>query len=373
MENNYNNSVDQKLNNIRAGNGRSLSKASDRDKDTAKKPSEGERPTITYTVKEGDTMLKLAKEHGIRVKDIRKANDFGILKHIKAGEQILLPGSAEKEAAAQAAAAEPTPAPEAVKGPVKQEKNDPKISLAASSGGFTEISYEISKDETLKKIAKKFYCRPEEIKQLNGLKSDRIYEGSSLKIVPGTLLDTAYVQGRNVYQYAVTEGDSFDSIAARFSGTGDDEKISAEHIRNTNSNNINGELRPGQVLFVTKDRIMSKTPRNASHYTEDMWEGRPMANGEIYHVWSSWTVAADPEIPLKTIVTLFNTENGAVAKDVKVADRGNFAQYGRYWDASGRVAKELKYLNEGTANLMAIIVSVPKNDDLPPEMLLARK
>ena len=376
MENEYSNRVNGILHGIRTGEGRLKSGSSvDRNKHAVTRPSEGERPVIPYTVKEGDTMVDLAKQYGIRTKDIRKVNDFGVFKHLKAGEQILIPGVVQNGTAVNQAAVEPAKSAEpkmtsldvAEAAENKPVVADQKISLLPANRGFTEISYKVSRNENLISIAKKFYTTKEEIMRLNGLSSSRIIEGSELKIVPGTILDKGYVPGKELYRYAVMKDDSFETIAAAFSGPGPSDLITAGDIRAIN--NIEGELRVGQVIWIAKERIGGETGRTASFYNEPRFVDHEMANGEPYKL-NGLTCAARDHIPFNTRLTFINVSNGNSVENVRVTDRGAFyKKYGRDWDMSERVAKELGFFNQGLADVIAVITGLPKNIDMPPECL----
>ena len=74
-----------------------------------------------YAVKNGDTLTKIAHEHGISVKTLREANDLKTDK-IKVGEKLKIPEKGSSASAAPAPA--PAPAPvEAAPAPVAAPSN----------------------------------------------------------------------------------------------------------------------------------------------------------------------------------------------------------------------------------------------------------
>jgi LysM repeat protein len=69
----------------------------------------------SYTVKSGDTLAKIAKNHGVGLKALRAANPkFASTDHIHVGDKLTIPAKAE----AVAPAAPATPAPDASAAPV---------------------------------------------------------------------------------------------------------------------------------------------------------------------------------------------------------------------------------------------------------------
>ncbi len=82
----------------------------------------------------------------------------------------------------------------------------------------------------------------------------------------------------------------------------------------------------------------------ASFYGAE-FHGRPTSSGEIYDMNS--LTAAHPTLPLGTLVKVTNLANNK-SVIVKVNDRGPFKK-NRIIDVSYEAAKQLGFLNEGTA------------------------
>ena len=72
--------------------------------------------TTSYTVKTGDTLTKIAKAHGVKVKALQAANNLSTTK-IKVGQKLTIPAKAEAAAPA-APVADTTPAPPVPAAPV---------------------------------------------------------------------------------------------------------------------------------------------------------------------------------------------------------------------------------------------------------------
>jgi LysM repeat protein len=77
----------------------------------------GDTGTTSYTVKSGDTLIKIAKAHGTTVKAISAANGLNTTK-IKVGQKIKIPSKAEAVAPVAAPVVETTPAPPMPPAPV---------------------------------------------------------------------------------------------------------------------------------------------------------------------------------------------------------------------------------------------------------------
>lgn len=69
----------------------------------------GDAGTVNYTVKSGDTLTKIAKAHGVKVKAIEAANNLTTTK-IKVGQKLVIPSKADVAAPA-APSVDTTPAP----------------------------------------------------------------------------------------------------------------------------------------------------------------------------------------------------------------------------------------------------------------------
>jgi rare lipoprotein A len=83
------------------------------------------------------------------------------------------------------------------------------------------------------------------------------------------------------------------------------------------------------------------------------FHGRVTANGEIYDMHA--LTAAHPTLPLPTLVSVTNLENGR-AIVVRVNDRGPFVN-GRIIDLSRRAARDLGFERQGTASVRVEVLS----------------
>jgi LysM repeat protein len=186
----------QKLNNL----------ASDliRSSQTLQIPDGGATPSVqtpashtaaTYTVVKGDTLSQIARSHNISLTELRQWNNL-------TGD-LIIPG--QQLTVANGTSAQPAAAPS------------------------SPSDYVIQSGDTLSKIARQFSTTVSTLQQLNGLSSDRIYAGHTLK-VSGTAPAPAPAQPaapapapavQNSSTYTVQSGDTLGKIAKQFATTVD--------------------------------------------------------------------------------------------------------------------------------------------------------
>ncbi len=87
---------------------------------------------------------------------------------------------------------------------------------------------------------------------------------------------------------------------------------------------------------------------------DDGFEGKPTASGEIYD--SSLLTAAHRELPLGTLVEVWNPENGKRVR-VRINDRGPFIK-GRIIDLSRAAADRLDLIGPGTGRVRLTVLNL---------------
>ncbi|WP_339161131.1 LysM peptidoglycan-binding domain-containing protein [Siminovitchia sp. FSL W7-1587] len=120
--------------------------------------------SATYTVKSGDYLIKIANMHNTSVAQLKSLNGLSS-DLIRVGQVLKVSGSANGSPAQNSPA--PTPAPSSGSG---------------NSGG----TYKIVAGDTLSKIAARYGTTVNRLKQINGLRSDLIFAGQTLKVSGGT-------------------------------------------------------------------------------------------------------------------------------------------------------------------------------------------
>lgn len=159
----------------------------------------------TYVIQDGDTLGKIATKFGVERKALLEANRLSEGQPIYIGETLMVPAGATAPAPAPAAPANNVakttpqiPAPPVPTGntananqpaPAKQESivvGETKKAAPASTTLHT-----VAKGDTLTSLSKKYGTSVESLKTANGLRSDAISLGQSLKIPTAKSTNTA--------------------------------------------------------------------------------------------------------------------------------------------------------------------------------------
>ncbi len=159
----------------------------------------------TYVIQDGDTLGKIATKFGVERKALLEANRLSEGQPIYIGETLMVPAGATAPAPAPTAPANDVakttpqiPAPPVPTGkaaesnqpaPAKQESivvGETKKTAPASTTLHT-----VAKGDTLTSLSKKYGTSVESLKTANGLRSDAISLGQSLKIPTAKSTNTA--------------------------------------------------------------------------------------------------------------------------------------------------------------------------------------
>lgn len=119
-------------------------------------------PSSTYVVKKGDSLSVIAKRHGLSTLELSSLNNIKNPNKIRVGQKLILPGGAGPAAPSPIVPKKPSTRKVDVEGPVYTVKSGDSLSVIAHAYGV--------------KVA--------DIKDANGLSSDRIIVGQKLTI-PG--------------------------------------------------------------------------------------------------------------------------------------------------------------------------------------------
>ncbi|MFD1706843.1 LysM peptidoglycan-binding domain-containing protein [Siminovitchia sediminis] len=142
-----------------SGSGTSASTSA---RSSAKASSATSSSGSTYTVKPGDYLIKIANAHGISLSQLKQWNGLS--------SNIIYPGQTLK--VRQGGSAAPASSSSTAAAPASS-------SAGSSSTGST---YKVVSGDTLGKIAAKYSTTVANLKQINGLRSDLIYAGQTLKV-----------------------------------------------------------------------------------------------------------------------------------------------------------------------------------------------
>ncbi len=115
------------------------------------------------------------------------------------------------------------------------------------------------------------------------------------------------------------------------------------------------------VRYSTQDTAFKNSEKVqigvASYYGAE-FHGRPTSSGEIYDM--NALTAAHPSLPLGTLVKVTNLANNK-SVIVRINDRGPFKK-NRIIDVSYEAAKQLGFLNDGTALVKIEVISLPQDE-----------
>ena len=102
------------------------------------------------------------------------------------------------------------------------------------------------------------------------------------------------------------------------------------------------------ICFFFIQKVDAQTTGIASYYA-DFFEGRKMANGEVYN--PNIFICAHPTAPLGSFLKVTRRDHPGYFVIVKVVDRGPYVK-GRVIDLSKRAARELDILHQGLADVI---------------------
>ena len=189
--------------------------------------------TQSYKVKKGDTLLKIAKNNSVSVKDIKKLNKLKTAR-IKPGQKLILRrGESEEQ-------------------PKKHEIISAAHTEKEKAKGKTEY-YTVKRGDTLSSISKKYSISIEEIKENNNLRS--------IKLKPGQQLLVKRVGPKT---YVVKKGDNLYLIARKFD-------IEVDELKNINGFETD-KLEPGQIIYLEPEKEVDKTTLSEAQIQKDIKE-----------------------------------------------------------------------------------------------------
>lgn len=224
-----------------------------------------------YTVKKGDTIYSIAKEHGLTVEDIISHNNLKTT-YLTTGQRLVLPEKS-KDTGKQPA----EKIPDAVKQPTDEVS-----------------SYTVQKGDTLHLIAQAYGTTPDALIASNNLSSHEIYPGQVILISGSRQNESHPSRGE------ITSQDTY--LLAQL--------ITAE---------AQGEPFEGQVAVgaVVLNRIAdSRFPNTISGVIYEPWQFEPVTNGQIYNTPDPMCIrAAEAALsgwdPSEGAVFFFNPDKAA--------------------------------------------------------------
>lgn len=186
---------------------------------------------LTYKVKTGDNLAKIAKKYHVSVEDIIRTNNLKKPYIIRPGQKLIIPEKSKRKA----------------------------------STTYCAIKHKVKRGESLIKIAKKYHVWVKDLKKLNNLKDNTLYAGQVLCIKKAVKkLNKKYnvktqskkdmyikkekVITKRIIYYRVKRGDSLSKIAKKFGTT-------VSRIIKLNRLKKPYIIYPGQKLKVEKKEV----------------------------------------------------------------------------------------------------------------------
>jgi len=163
--------------------------------------------SIEYTVKKGDNLASIARKYKVSVNDLQKENKISA-RHMKPGTTVIIPG---KNASAKRSGKDLAKGKGSVhEGKAAHEGNQTEAEASAVIAPDT-LYHTVRKGDTIDSISKKYSISPDELKELNNLKSSKLRKGKKL-----------LVKHIGPKTYIAKKGDTLLKIAKKFDMEADD-------------------------------------------------------------------------------------------------------------------------------------------------------
>ena len=187
---------------------------------------EGDGERITYKVKSGDTLGKIAGQYRCTVAQIKKWNNLKST-NIRIGQRLVIYRGGRSSGSSVSSSS--------------SNSSQSSSSAATTSGAST---YTVKSGDTLSAIAARHGVSVADLKSWNGLTSNNIKVGQKLKVkASSTSQQTAASSSGEYTTYTVKSGDSFYSIAKNYPG------VSAQNIMDFNGLSSSA-LKPGMKIKI---------------------------------------------------------------------------------------------------------------------------
>lgn len=197
----------------------------------AKVPQSKRVTVVKHTVQRGQTLSAIASRYGVSVSSISQANNLKNVNRITVGMTLVIP----KHGAA------PTTA-------VASSSSKP-ASSSRSSASSRPSTYTVRRGDSLSAIASKHGMSVATLKAKNGLRSDTIQVGQTLKLTGSA---SASSSSTTTTKYTIRRGDTLSSIATRFG-------VRTSDLQRWNGISNASHIQVGQTLTVKGSASQWKT------------------------------------------------------------------------------------------------------------------
>ncbi len=196
-----------------------------------------EKQIAFHYVRRGETLGRIASKYDMSVSDIQRENSLRGSK-IYPGQKLKIQKT--------------------LGGNSNNEVNVASISKPTNSESNIQV-HSVNKGESLYNISKRYNISVSDLKSMNNLSSDYIYQGQKLKLIDNGTLPS---KSNNFTNHKVRRGETLGQIAENYG-------VLAQEIRNWN--NIKGSrIYPGQKLLIQSDNVnitKSSTPKKLEYHT----------------------------------------------------------------------------------------------------------
>lgn len=243
-------------------------------------PSASTATNGTYVIQDGDTLGKIAEKFKMERKLLLETNRLSEGQPIYIGETLMIPGAAPAPAPApNANMAETSKPADAKKDSIVIGETKKKENITPAPAAVATKTHKIVKGDTLTSVAKKYKTSVESLKSANGLRSDTISLGQTLKIPttqtaanqPKPESDTKKQEQASAFQYdnellradetygyyTVNKGDNLYALARDFFTT-------MSELQRIN------RLEASTTIFPGNEIIVPTAKYNAYHKTGEM-------------------------------------------------------------------------------------------------------
>ncbi len=189
----------------------------------AKVPPEERITLARHVVKRKETLAAIAKKYGVESEEIARLNHLTKKSKLKVGQELVVPARPGSSSLVSMAPTE-SGAAEASAPASASKSTEPAAEKATST--TRARTHKVASGETLSSVAGKYKLSVSELKSLNGLKSDKILVGQTLKV--GTVAVPASESKKSAKaepaaprstSYTVKRGDTLGTIAERYDCT----------------------------------------------------------------------------------------------------------------------------------------------------------
>lgn len=176
----------------------------------------------SYIVKRGDTLSSIARRHGVTTQALASANGIKKASSLPVGRRLRIPGTVERQIAADAA-----------------ERRPPAKPAATAATHHT-----VRRGETLASIARRYGVSTSALVSANGLRDPNTVRVGQRLAIPGASRTAAAAKpAASARTYTVRQGDTLSSIARRHG-------VSVQQLAAANNLPRSGHIRTGQKLRV---------------------------------------------------------------------------------------------------------------------------